>query len=180
MSAKCKQALREERDKNQQYDISSEAITSGSVSNSDAKKLVNAKAYLPSDWSESNMQRKQYGVWLAVLLGTQHANVQAHFDAIDLHEEIEAEIQFELDASHGSKLAPALYNFSWHLHHRSWFERQWQSTQTRTLPPPDITAGLLLYQSQNRVDWMPRHDNIPLLKLLTKGVRLLVREYTSQ
>lgn len=135
--------------------MSSETISSGNISNANAKKLTNAKAYFPSDWSESRMQLKQYGVLLGVILGHDHPNVKAHFDALDFHEEVESEIQRDMTEAHGSKLAPSLFNFAWCMHHRSWFGRQWQSTQTDTVRAPDLEGGLPLYQTQNQIDWLP-------------------------
>jgi len=99
-----------------QCDMSDEAI-SGAISSANAKKLYNAKGYLPSDWSEADTQLELHTVLLGAILGVGHSLVAAHCKAFAHNKRIRTRLQAAINKKVGPKLGPALMVLHFQLHH---------------------------------------------------------------
>jgi len=164
MSELGRKAAIADQERSHQHDMLRDGDST--LTTTEAKKLLNLKGYIPLDWVEAVAQVKCYVIALAAVLGHHHPNVAEHQSAYQLYETMSAQLHHDIDEKYGKKVGPALFVFYWQLHHRSWFFEQWGLNATSTTPAPKIREGLLTHLRNNRLDWLPEHNNIPALTTL--------------
>lgn len=163
-SKQAKKALLEDAERGRQYDMSGEAVA-GAISATDAKKLYNAKGYVPTDWAEADIQLELYGVMLGTVLGTKHAVTKNHLLAYRAYLRCRTRLQASMNRKYGPGLAPALLVLHFQLHYRSWFQDRFVF-QTVDSPEPDVATGFQLFNRSNQLNWLPNYDDIPCIAAL--------------
>lgn len=163
-SKQARQALRDDAERSRQYDMSGEAVA-GAISAADAKKLYNAKGYIPCEWAEADIQLELYGVMLGALLGCRHAVTRNRVAAYLYYVHLRTRLQASMNRKFGTNLAPALLVFHFQLHYRSWFQERFIYESVDN-PDPDVVTGLQQFSRSNTLAWLPGYEDVPCLVAL--------------
>ena len=166
-TSKGRKAIAEESERSRLYDMSGDAI-SGAISSADAKKLYTAKGYIPTTWTEVDIQLESYQIVLGTILGTTHNLVRHYRSSLEMYDRIKVRLHAAMDKKYGQQLAPALLGLYFHLGVRSWLEETWEFELSH-VELPGFTTDLRSYSRSKRFDWLPDYSDLPQLKALETG-----------
>ena len=141
---------------------------STSVTAADAQKMRSSKGYIPANFEEMLVQLSAYTCILGALLGTGHANVIAHRDAVQKLVVNQALLKQFVTAQLGPRLGAATLVYYFQLRHRNWFRDQWKLNTVGTMPAPRLSEGIDTFANTYTTNWLPNTSHVDVLAKLTR------------